>query len=453
MNSKYEKFFYLLIFIFLQGYILASPKFESDFPIHSSGSLNFDVDVCQFDGPGDSTIVEIYYSVFLTKESSDQIQNDNITILSVELQILNENGNLLVDINENKTVSLFDSLNPSKYTTYYDLKTFKILPGKVVINSTIQESQTLTQGQVSQSFRVRKFENLFSLSDLYFVSHVQRSSGPHLFNKSGLMMVPNPSRVYFVQGDAPRIFIYYEINNLTYNKDNPSLYEISHHVKDISGNEISTNPRKQLPVTAKNTSRIEAIPIKNYKTGIYYLVVEAIDIASGLKQETMGYFQVDRGERKKVQILPMSKEEEKKYLSQIKHIASKKEIKLFKKLDSRSKQEFILRFWKSKDTDKSTPQNEFMIDHFRRLAFVEKEFKGGTDSDMGRVYIKYGPPVDIERENSMAASAQAVQIWSYAVDGRTDFVFVDRDGDGKFVLVHSTHRDEYSNPGWQDGLQ
>ena len=84
---------------------------------------------------------------------------------------------------------------------------------------------------------------------------------------------------------------------------------------------------------------------------------------------------------------------------------------------------------------------------------MQSEFKGGISSDMGRVYIIYGSPVDIERQSSMLSSAQAVEIWSYAVDGRTDFVFIDRDGDGKFVLVHSTHRNEYSNPDWQENMK
>ena len=56
----------------------------------------------------------------------------------------------------------------------------------------------------------------------------------------------------------------------------------------------------------------------------------------------------------------------------------------------------------------------------------------------------------IERDNAMMMGAQSIETWVYILDGRTDFVFVDRDGDGTYALIHSTHRDEYSNPGWKE---
>ena len=148
----------------------------------------------------------------------------------------------------------------------------------------------------------------------------------------------------------------------------------------------------------------------------------------------------------------MSDEESQKYLDQIKYIATDQELKLYNQLNSKGKQEFLLQFWKSRDPDPSTPENEFMIEHFKRLAEVEGQFKGGINSDMGRVYIKYGPPLQIERMGLNVHITHAVEKWIYTINGRTEFVFVDRIGDGTYFLVHSTHLDEFSNPNWQDDL-
>jgi len=303
---------------------------------------------------------------------------------------------------------------------------------------------------VLQSFEVRRFENIFSLSDLYFVLHVQRANGASVFAKGGVMLIPNPSRVFFTSGGVSKIFVYYEINNLTFTAANPSFYEANTIVRDIAGNEMFISPRKQFKITSENSSRIEVIPIDDFGSGIYHLIVEVIDISSGIRRQIDGYFQIDKGDIKETNLLPMSEEDEKKYFDQIKYIATDQEKEVYSQLDPQGKQEFILRFWKAKDPDPETPTNEFMTEHFRRIAYVEQKFAGGIDSDMGRVYIMYGSPLDIERQTSTAGSAQAVEIWSYAIDGRTDFVFIDRDGDRKFVLAHSTHKDEYSNPDWQE---
>ncbi len=457
LNHKAKKgvfnSFIVVFLILLMNHELVAGANGSEFPVHSSGSLAFDVDLIQSDGPGDSTAIEIIYSVFLSKQDSIQSKEQNITTLSFNLQIHNRSGQLLRSFKESKSVSLYDSLNQNNHSTFIDIRKFSLLPDTVLFSMKIEDSVSGKKGHVSQSFKIRRFKKTFTISDLYFVSHVQRAKSPSIFEKGGVMLVPNPSRLFFVSGDAPKFFVYYEINNLTHNKGNPSFYEANSIVRDMAGNEIFKMPGKQIKVTSPNTSRINVIPIGDFSSGVYRLNMLVTDLESGKRAETGSFFQIDRGDTKKTDVLLMSEEQEKKYLDQIKYVASDLEKDIFARLNPTGKQEFLLRFWKSKDNTPATAENEFMIEHFRRYAIAENKFKGGTSSDMGRVYIMYGSPVDIERQASMTSSAQAVEIWAYAVEGRTDFVFVDRDGDGKFVLVHSTHRDEFSNPGWQNNLK
>jgi len=448
MNSI--NIFILLVLPFL---LYASDNPKTDFPLHSTGSLSFDVDLFQSDGPGDSTTLEIIYAVFLADKVEQQDQQQNTTTLLIDLKISDKEGRLLVDLSERKDVLVTDSSGQSAYTTFMDIKGFNVLPDTVSLDLKIQESLNGSRGFVLQSFVMRSFDKGFSLSDLYFASHVQRAQGTGVFEKSGVMLVPNPSRLFFVNGETPKIFIYYEINNLTYHAGKPTYYEANSFIEDMAGNEVQSNSRKQIKVTSENTSRIKVIPISGFSNGIYHLTIEIFDIASGLRKEIGGYFKVDKGNANETNILPMSEAEEKKYFDQIKYIASEREKDLFNTLDARGKQEFILHFWKSKDPTPGTTENEFMIEHFRRLDVAENKYKGGISSDMGRVYIMYGPPEDIERENTMEMTGtRSIEIWVYILDGRTDFVFSDRDGDGSYTLIHSTHRDEYSNPGWRDQI-
>jgi hypothetical protein len=72
---------------------------------------------------------------------------------------------------------------------------------------------------------------------------------------------------------------------------------------------------------------------------------------------------------------------------------------------------------------------------------------------MAKIYLKYGPPMDVVREAASVKVNRPVEIWTYAIEGKREFVFVDRIGDGHYVLVHSNHLDEYNNPRWAEDFR
>jgi GWxTD domain-containing protein len=93
-------------------------------------------------------------------------------------------------------------------------------------------------------------------------------------------------------------------------------------------------------------------------------------------------------------------------------------------------------FWKRRDPTPETSRNEALLEFFRRIRYVEQRFRGfgpGWRSDMGRVYIKFGAPDQIENRPATSQSPQ-VEIWYYNRPSRR-FVFADRDGFGRYVLV------------------
>lgn len=95
-------------------------------------------------------------------------------------------------------------------------------------------------------------------------------------------------------------------------------------------------------------------------------------------------------------------------------------------------------FWKRRDPSPETPRNEAMIEFFRRLRHADEHFQGygpGWRSDMGRIYITYGPADQIESRPSDSTTGQ-IEIWYYHHPYRR-YVFVDREGFGRFVLIGS----------------
>ncbi|MEO5989226.1 MAG: GWxTD domain-containing protein [Candidatus Eisenbacteria bacterium] len=93
-------------------------------------------------------------------------------------------------------------------------------------------------------------------------------------------------------------------------------------------------------------------------------------------------------------------------------------------------------FWKRRDPTPETARNEYQLEFFRRLRYADQHFQGfgpGWRSDMGRIYIHYGPPDQIEQRAATASSPQ-YELWYYNQPYRR-FVFADRDGFGRYSLI------------------
>jgi GWxTD domain-containing protein len=93
-------------------------------------------------------------------------------------------------------------------------------------------------------------------------------------------------------------------------------------------------------------------------------------------------------------------------------------------------------FWKRRDPTPDTPRNEALLEFIRRLRYAEQHFQTfgpGWRSDMGRIYIKFGAPDQVETRPATSQSP-LLEVWYYNQPYRR-FVFADREGFGRFTLV------------------
>ncbi|MGB9906524.1 MAG: GWxTD domain-containing protein [Candidatus Saccharicenans sp.] len=127
------------------------------------------------------------------------------------------------------------------------------------------------------------------------------------------------------------------------------------------------------------------------------------------------------------------------------YIITPKEREVFLKLQTdRERDIFIEAFWKQRDPNPNTPQNEFREEHYRRLNYANQFLGRGTGkpgwkTDQGRIYIILGPPNNIETyENIMGV--YPTQVWFYYGDPRyglpTGFnvIFFKKEGTGEYIL-------------------
>jgi GWxTD domain-containing protein len=439
----------ILMFLFLVNASMSSPTDDYDLPIKSTGSVEFYVDVCQYEALPGGNRIEFVYSVDLNQLLNQVDSFDRVAIFQINFQLVGSLNDTLLNTHETKHIPL----NGNSETIFLDIKKIDTRTDSLSLVLAISDSLSNKKGIVKKSLVRRKFPSELSISDLYFVSHIQKAAKPSVFEKNGLLMIPNPLRNFSYTEQTPNVYVYFEINHLLFKPENPSSYAVSYMIEDLSGKEAASQQRPSIPKTSSNCSRVEIIPLAELKTGVYKLALRVTDLLSDESAANWRYFSVSSSENYQGMLLAMTEDDVKKYFDQIKYIASSEEKELFKKLTSRGKQEFLINFWQSKDPNPETSANEFMQEHFRRLAYAETNFTGGIDSDMGRIYVQYGAPVEIKRQFSTTEFSKPVQVWYYALQGTTEFVFVDRSGDGKYVLVHSTHPDEYQSSDWINDIK
>ncbi len=423
----------------------------SDWPAKSTGALAFYADLYQFESLAGKTLAEIHYAVDL---SQFQSAAPALAALLLELTLVSSSGDTLAHLRERKAITLSHEAAENAYF-FVDLKRFELEAGSAVLQLAIHDSISNRQGIVKKPFLVKKFSDALSLSDLLLSSQIQKAREQSNFAKGGLVIVPNPSRAFSARDSVQNLFVYFEINHLVYDRAKPSFYEINYRVHDAQGAEVFSNTRANIPKTGPNGARVEKIPLSGLPSGRHRLAVHVTDLAVNESCHAETEFTYDSGHAPQSENLPMTEADVRKYFDQIKSIATEEEKKLYWQLSAEGKQKFLLEFWQSKDPTPGTRENEFMQEHFRRLAYCEARWGGAgkMNTDMARVYLKYGPPLEVIREASTLKINRAVEIWTYAIDGKREFVFVDRIGDGHYALVHSNHVNEYNNPNWAEDFK
>ncbi len=169
------------------------------------------------------------------------------------------------------------------------------------------------------------------------------------------------------------------------------------------------------------------LPTQDLKNGNYRLVV---NVRSSHKQQMRSYpFKI------LWQNLPDYIQDLDLATRQLKYIATDEEMDRLLAAPPSRREELFYEFWKKEDPTPSTPVNERMIEYYRRVRYSNENFSGlrdGWETDMGRVYIIFGAPSDIER-HPFDIDKKPHEFWYY-YDLNRQFLFMDEDGFGEYRL-------------------
>jgi GWxTD domain-containing protein len=159
-------------------------------------------------------------------------------------------------------------------------------------------------------------------------------------------------------------------------------------------------------------------------------------------------------------VKPELKEAYKRWLSNdVSYIITKEERRAFMALQTDEEREnFIESFWRRRDPDPDTEENEYREEYYERIAYANERFTSGIPgwkTDRGRIYIAWGKPDSIESHPSGGAydrpsyegggstSTYPFEIWFYRhldnVGDGIEIEFVDPTGTGEYRIARNAN--------------
>jgi GWxTD domain-containing protein len=139
------------------------------------------------------------------------------------------------------------------------------------------------------------------------------------------------------------------------------------------------------------------------------------------------------------------------------YIITEEERRAYKKLATdEEREQFIEAFWRRRDPDPDTEANEYLEEHYERVAYANQHFASGIPgwkTDRGRIYIMYGPPHEKESHPSGGSydrpsyhgggstTTYPFEVWFYrhlpGIGSGVEIEFVDPTGTGEYRIARN----------------
>ena len=193
-----------------------------------------------------------------------------------------------------------------------------------------------------------------------------------------------------------------------------------------------------------------------FRLAIFPLVLTCASIFGFAQDTRQGQDPMDKPRNVK----PELKKAYKDWLEKdVTYIITDEEKKAFKKLATDDERErFIEEFWRRRDPDPDTEENEFKEEYYERIAYANEHFASGIPgwkSDRGRIWIMYGKPDEREThpmggnydrpsyEGGGSTTTYPFETWFYrylaGVGSGIEIEFVDPTGSGEYRIARNAN--------------
>ena len=467
------------------------------FPVEGAGDIKFNVDCASFLGPTGDVELEFYVQVrsdqlnFLSRESPGRAQ------VRLTLGLIDELGEEYETQSKDFTLERQDGTSKQQSPNGDDAQIvmvrYPVTPRLKRARVTLEDMRAKRRGIMYLFTKERKsgvaladvdlafpLKGTLSLSDIQFAWAIAPGS-TGAFPKSGLDVIPNPSRSYGLR--RPNLSAYLEVYDQSEHaaKSDKVYYQVVATVFDVNREAVLADTQGIVSSVDEWVYTV-AMDLSTLPGGGHWLRVEVTDdkhTARAIREREFDLLWYDASWRKSDQDL----------LDEASLFLNSEQMADFRRMTPGERERYLQDFWARLDPTPGTARNEVRDEFQRRVAYATKNFTffgKGMLSDRGRIYIEYGEPDLVERqvvptsgdaadivvdeligrgnidptvqEKLGGRDKKSYEVWIYNMRGKPlfddpdrvmsqslgmKFVFVDDVGVGNFILEYSSDHSKF----------
>jgi len=400
----------------------------------SEGGIQFAFDTAVFkSGVGEDLLLEVYQEVDISQFSKD---SDGMSFFTTEISLSNQQGDTLSWDIWNTEVQWTESGSAVNCTL------FLVSAGNATLAMRMTDVGNGIQGVASRELEVVDPRHISDVELARTLMPAVEGSVSSLL-KGNLIVFPAASTTFSVPGES-MFYTYTELYAL-------AGTDIERHSIFLNSDGVPVYARPaeliSIPQGMETVALIDSIDLSAARyPGLYSLSV--IYTQNGDTLEAVSKPLIVEVSMPSVTGGAESQGVFERNLEAFPLLLGREEAELFSRLDESGQALYFDSYWGARPGELSgyLARSRTVAQRFPSL------FKAGWETDMGRVFLIYGEPDDVEA-NPFSTTMVPFESWSYYGAQQETFVFADMMGNGEYLQIYSTVDGEVSNPNWQGMIQ
>lgn len=366
--------------------------------------------------------IQVPYNQIQFVKSKDKFVSEYVITVSIydehKIRLLTEKS-----WTEKLETSNFD-LTISRNSSHLSLRSFNLEPSKYSVKVEVEDKDSRKFYTYNTLFVVDSISTNFGISSILLIAaqNISSTSNKIIPNISGNVAQQKGMLAYYFEIYSA-VDTSIVLNYSVINKQKETLYSNTIDYNLVSG-------RNQILYQIDELD----VGLGEYQLNVFVKDQKFNLLAGKTKQFNSRNYGI-----------PASIKDLDKAIEQMIYIANNTDIKFIQETnDFDIKLDRFLAFWKQRDPNPVTLENEIFNEYYRRIEYANKTFSNyleGWKSDMGMVYIILGAPNNVDR-HPFDYDSKPYEIWEYYNINR-QFVFVDRTGFGDYRLATPFYGDNY----------
>jgi len=373
-------------------------------------------------------LIKIYFQIINDDLTFLKLEQNYVADVEFDIYITGKNKDFTFNRTINKQIIMpnFSETNSRQFTNTFNTE-IELKPGQYDLIITALDKNNNKQVNRKIEFNLDNIqEKSFLISDIVFFQEYKTDS-------TGRIEWFNPNLTSNFGGNDKYFYFYFSSA-----VENPQdTLRIEYIIKNPEG--VVTQYNQYVVANGQNVNE-------------HYIRINRQQFdQSRYELEVIGYYRNSEIKNKKLFSFywtesPDSPQDLNNALKQMRFIIEADSVNWALKQNYEEKQGYFQRFWKRMDPNPDTEKNELLDEYYQRVNIANQNFStlslNGWETDMGRIYIKFGEPDDIER-HPFELDSPPYEIWRY-YDLRKIFLFVDRTAFGDYYLDPGYLDQEYN---------